>query len=87
VDAFAAAKMRSTMSSVAGRPRRSSQNTTLDFPDIGPISISCSRPTRLAGTEAYTASISARSCLRKAFTTAAACTPVAVRNASAPITG
>ena len=32
------------------KPRFSSQNTTFDLPDIGPISISCSRPTRLAGT-------------------------------------
>ena len=51
-DAFAAAKTRSTISSVAGRPRLSSQKTTFDFPDIGPTSISCCRPTRLAGTAA-----------------------------------
>ena len=36
--------------SLTGRPRFSSQKTTFDRPDIGPISISCSRPTRLAGT-------------------------------------
>ena len=37
-DAFAAAKMRSTISSVAGRPRLSSQKITFDRPDIGAAS-------------------------------------------------
>ena len=84
VDDFAVAKMRSTMASVTGRPRRSSQKMTFDLPDIGPTSISCSRPTRLAGTPEYTASTSARSFFLKALITAAAWTPVAVRNASLP---
>ena len=35
-----------------GRPRFSSQKMTFERPDIGPTSISCSRPTRLAGTAA-----------------------------------
>ena len=51
-EAFAAARMRSTVASGAGRPRLSSQNTTFDRPDSGPTSISCVRPTRLAGTDA-----------------------------------
>ncbi len=41
--------MRSTASSLTARPRFCSQNTTFDFPDIGPISISWERPTMLAG--------------------------------------
>ena len=86
-DALAFAKIRSTSASLAGMPRRSSQKITFDFPDIGPMSISCSRPTRLAGTAEYTASISSRSCFRNALITAAAWTPVAVRNASWPTTG
>ena len=49
-DFFASAKMRSTISSVASMPRFSSQKITFDLPDIGPTSISCSRPIRLAGT-------------------------------------
>jgi hypothetical protein len=36
-------------------PRFSSQKVTFDLPDIGPTSISCSRPTRLAGIAEYTA--------------------------------
>src|SRR6266852_2324007 len=60
LDALAAVKIHSTIASVAGNPRRSSQKITFERPDIGPTSISCSRPTRLAGTAAYTASISAR---------------------------
>ena len=56
-------------------------------PDIGPTSISCSRPTMPAGTPEYTASTSSWSFLRNALITAAACTPVAVRNASRPTTG
>ena len=44
-----ARKIRSTSSSVAAMPRFSSQKVTFERPDIGPISISCSRPTRLAG--------------------------------------
>ena len=60
---------------------------TFDRPDIGPTSISCSRPTSDAGTLEYTASASATSFLRNALTTAAAWTPVAVRNASRPTTG
>ena len=37
-------RSRSTISSVAGRPRLSSQKITFDRPDIGPTSISCSPP-------------------------------------------
>ena len=44
------AKMRSTTSGSAARPRLSSQKTTFDLPDIGPISISWLRPTIAAGT-------------------------------------
>ena len=44
------AKMRSTTSGPAARPRFSSQKTTFDLPDIGPISISWLRPTIAAGT-------------------------------------
>ena len=55
-DFFASASIRSTASSLACKPLRSSQKITLDRPDIGPTSISCSRPTRLAGTPEYTAS-------------------------------
>src|SRR5688500_13921922 len=44
-DAFARRNTRSTSSSLGAIPWRSSQNTTFDLPDIGPISISCDRPT------------------------------------------
>src|SRR5687768_2423938 len=84
---LAALRIRSTRSSVASNPRRSSQYTTLDFPDMGPTSITCSRPTRLAGTPEYTESMRPTSCFLCALMTAAACTPVAVRNASRPSTG
>ena len=68
-------------------PRLSSQNTTLLSPLIGPTSISCLRPTHEAGTPEYTRSASQSSPLRYALITAAAWTPVPVRNASRPIAG
>ena len=40
LDALAAAKIRSTISSVAGSPRLSSQKMTFERPYIGPTSIS-----------------------------------------------
>src|ERR1700720_2127520 len=49
-DCLAASKMRLTTSSVAGMLWRESQYKTLDFPLIGPISTTCSRPKRCAGT-------------------------------------
>src|SRR5439155_14672976 len=49
-DCFAALRMRVTVASSAGTQCFSSQKSTLDFPLIGPISISCSRPKRCAGT-------------------------------------
>src|SRR5438874_2318651 len=86
-EAFAAVMMRSIRARSLAMPRCSSQNTMFDSPLIGPTSIRCSRPTTDAGTPLYTRSASSRSPLRKAFTTAAACTPVPVRNASAPSAG
>ena len=48
--AFARWKTARVRSGVTGRPRLSSHHTTLLSPLIGPTSISCRRPTRLAGT-------------------------------------
>src|SRR5712691_4841133 len=85
--AFAASKSRAMRSRVGSKPCDSSQYTTFDSPLIGPTSMRCSRPSTDAGTALYTRSASARSFLRSALMTAAACTPVPVRNASAPIAG
>src|SRR2546430_12756023 len=73
--------------SSAGISWRASQCFTLESPLIGPISICCSLPNSPAGTPLYTRSASQRSPLRCALMIAAACTPVAVRNASAPARG
>src|SRR5215831_2150951 len=43
-DCLARENIRSTISSVGVIPLRSSQKVTLDFPDIGPISMICSNP-------------------------------------------
>src|SRR5437870_2807771 len=84
---FAASNSRAIRSRVGSKPCDSSQYKTFDSPLIGPTSMRCSRPSTDAGTALYTRSASARSFFRSALITAAAWTPVPVRNASAPIAG
>src|SRR2546421_8741370 len=85
--ALARARTAFASGSSAGISWRASQCLTFESPLIGPISICCSLPNSPAGTPLYTRSASQRSPLRCALMIAAACTPVAVRNASAPASG